>query len=272
MPATTSPKKRVTGRMPRRGRPRSGRRTPGYPPSKKPAVATNGGKRARGEGKSADEFFGIRLEAPSIPDTEVLIRDPKTLEVLYNPIRYRMFKKMYPRPRSVKELAEEIRISPNTLYHHIRLLQKHGLIRLADARVVGNKIERLYGLAARRFRFAEDLKALPALRSSSMAIGDLQEIFDEISQAYLAEEAGEFGEDEQLVSSIQQLTGKLTLEKARELNAKVQEMIFELIGPERGKQPPEDARYYGSYFIFVPMAASVMRKREGLTTSYAERR
>lgn len=217
------------------------------------------------------EFFGIRLEAPSIPDTEVVIRDPRTLEVLYNPIRYRLFKKMYPRPRSVKELADEIGISANTLYHHVRLLQKHGLIRLADARVVGNKIERLYGLAARRFRITEDLKSAPILRSSSMAIGDLQEIFDEISQSYLAEENGEFGDKETLVSSIQQLTGRLTLEQAQEFNERIQKQIFELLGPQKA-QPTEDARYYGSYFLFVPMSDAVMRKREGLTTSYSESR
>jgi DNA-binding transcriptional ArsR family regulator len=266
MAQTKSPKRKSAASRTRRNQARRRNR----PASKRSSVRLSP-KGRRDVKVDGDEFFGIRLEAPSIPDTEVLIRDPKTLEVLYNPIRYRLFKKMYPRPRSVKELADEVGVGANTLYHHVRLLQKHGLVRLADARVVGNKIERLYGLAARRFRFTEDLKSLPVLRSNSMALGDLQEIFDEISQSYLAEENGEFGDKEQLVSSIQQLTGKLTLDQARELNDKVQKMIFEQLGPDKTK-PTEDARYYGSYFVFVPMPDAVMRKREGLTTSYTESR
>lgn len=60
-------------------------------------------------------------------------------------------------PKSIKELARAIGRRPSSIYHHIQLLLKAGLIEEAGARVVNRKTEKLFKTPAPRMRLKRAL-------------------------------------------------------------------------------------------------------------------
>jgi DNA-binding Lrp family transcriptional regulator len=50
--------------------------------------------------------------------------------------------------RTVKQLAEELDLLPTKLYYHVNLLEKHGLITVAETQVVSGIIEKKYQVIA----------------------------------------------------------------------------------------------------------------------------
>src|SRR5688572_13383327 len=90
------------------------------------------------------------------PSGTIVINDHATLKVFYDPVRQRILRALYT-PLSVTELGDDLAESPNRLYYHVRLLEQHGLIVVADERRAGSNLERLYGRAATRYELAPDL-------------------------------------------------------------------------------------------------------------------
>ena len=112
---------------------------------------------ARRDGGSDDRQAAVAFG----PDGEtVRIERPETVKVLYEPLRFQMLAHLDV-PRSVKEVAERIGEPVGRLYHHIRVLEDHGLIVVADERKVHSNAERLYRRAAERFELSGSLASLP---------------------------------------------------------------------------------------------------------------
>jgi len=82
----------------------------------------------------------------SRPDGEgaVVIRDLDTLRVLSDPLRMRMVELMGRGEWTAKQLAASLGVGQTRLYHHIALLEAHGLIRLAGTRLVAGIVEKRY--------------------------------------------------------------------------------------------------------------------------------
>ena len=57
----------------------------------------------------------------------------------------------------MKEIAERLNQPASQLYYHINTLEKHGLIRVVDTRIVSGIIEKWYGAAAKQFQVAKEL-------------------------------------------------------------------------------------------------------------------
>lgn len=212
-------------------------------------------KRAPASGRTkAGNFFGMTIVAPSIPDEEVVIKNPSALEALYNPTRHRLFKTLVKHPLSVREAAERMKMSPNSLYHHIRLLQKHGFVRLADARVVGNQIERIYGVAAQRFRFDEGLKSVkfPKPGPSAM-VEDLTELFESLSTGHLALQTDKGDNGWSRHVSISSWTETLSPGQAAELGERISAVLEEYMGKNR-KEGLGGDDHYASAFVLLPVA------------------
>lgn len=96
---------------------------------------------------------GFYFPDAEAPDRTVLIKDPTALKVFYDPRRFRIIRALM-KPRAVRELAGKLGTSPHSLYHHLRALERHGFITVAAHRTSGNHVERIYGLASRRFALA----------------------------------------------------------------------------------------------------------------------
>lgn len=94
------------------------------------------------------------------PDTEIpaetlQIDDLETLKVVADPRRKQLIDLLRQDAATVKELAATLHVSPKSLYYHVNLLQKHGLIRVVDTRLVSGITEKRYRTTAYLFLFNE---------------------------------------------------------------------------------------------------------------------
>ena len=76
------------------------------------------------------------------------IEDLETLKIIADPLRYQIFETLVLQSQTVRQVADKLGLSPNRLYYHVNLLEEHGLIRVAQERVVANIIERVYAATA----------------------------------------------------------------------------------------------------------------------------
>lgn len=86
---------------------------------------------------------------------ELVLTDLAQLKALTHPLRLDLIETMNREPErtwSAKELAEALATSQTKLYHHLSLLERHGIVRVAETRVVSNIIEKRYQASARSFR------------------------------------------------------------------------------------------------------------------------
>jgi DNA-binding transcriptional ArsR family regulator len=72
------------------------------------------------------------------------IKDRETLKAMIDPLRTQIFETLIAQPLTIKQVADKLGLSPGNLYYHFNLLEKHGLIRVVETRMVGNLAERLY--------------------------------------------------------------------------------------------------------------------------------
>jgi DNA-binding transcriptional ArsR family regulator len=84
---------------------------------------------------------------PTLMDTYI-IRDLDTLKVVADPLRAQILEILIQRPATVKQIAEKLGLSPNNLYYHINLMEKHGLIEVTQTRMIANMLEKLYRATA----------------------------------------------------------------------------------------------------------------------------
>lgn len=95
--------------------------------------------------------------------SELVVSDLDTLKVLSDPLRLKilqLFAEGHQTPRTVKAIAAMLDLPPTKLYYHINLLEKHGLIRVAETNVVSGIIEKSYEPAAENIRVEVDHKLL----------------------------------------------------------------------------------------------------------------
>lgn len=74
-------------------------------------------------------------------------------EAIASPARCELLQTLQARgPSSIPELAHLLDAAPDGLYHHARALEKAGLIRVVERRVVGKRTERVYDAVSGRLR------------------------------------------------------------------------------------------------------------------------
>ncbi len=78
----------------------------------------------------------------------LIIQDLETLRVIADPLRAQIFELLVKENLTVKQVAEKLGLAAGKLYYHINLLEKHGLIRVAETRQVSNMIEKTYRATA----------------------------------------------------------------------------------------------------------------------------
>jgi predicted ArsR family transcriptional regulator len=90
------------------------------------------------------------------------IKDLETLKVISDPLRMRILDSIglanqLGELRTVKQCAEELDTPPAKLYYHINMLEKHGLIKVADTQIVSGIIEKHYQITAHSIMIDRDL-------------------------------------------------------------------------------------------------------------------
>lgn len=94
--------------------------------------------------------------------TEMVITDVEALKVISDPFRLEILELVSgerERTWTAKEIAGSLATSQTKLYHHLKLMEEHGFLRVAETRMVSGIQERRYAAAAHGYRVARELLA-----------------------------------------------------------------------------------------------------------------
>lgn len=107
---------------------------------------------------------------------------------LADPLRIRLYELLVGRPQSAKELADQVGMRPDRLYHHLGQLEEAKLIEVADyRRLAGGKVERVYAPVR-----IEPSGAEPSPADIALLLGAaLETTRADVNAATEAQEAGE---------------------------------------------------------------------------------
>lgn len=92
------------------------------------------------------------------PADTLEVRDLGALRALTDPLRLRLVDLLRQAAHTAKELAAAMEVDQRTLYYHLGLLERHGLIRVVGTRLVSGIQERRYRATAYLFLY-KDLAA-----------------------------------------------------------------------------------------------------------------
>ena len=82
-----------------------------------------------------------------------LIRDPEAFQLLGDETRRKIIFLLRVKEMTVSQIAADLNITPQAVYHHIKKLQKADLIEVAREERVGHLIESYYQATAESFMF-----------------------------------------------------------------------------------------------------------------------
>lgn len=113
------------------------------------------------------------------PEDEITIYNLETLKVYFDPVRTRIMQEMAHTPRTVQQIAEALDVPFTRLYYHIKMMEKHGLIRMVDIKQMPGAIEeKYYQVAARMYVIDRSLLTFnPKGKNASLEL-ILKNVFD----------------------------------------------------------------------------------------------
>jgi DNA-binding transcriptional ArsR family regulator len=89
------------------------------------------------------------------PAPSIEINDLEALKFMSDPLRIRLVDLLRQAPATVKQLAAALEAAPRSLYYHINLLERHGLIRVVATRLVSGIQEKTYRATAYLFVYPD---------------------------------------------------------------------------------------------------------------------
>jgi len=84
----------------------------------------------------------------------MLVKDPEAFQLLADDTRRRMIHLLRAKERTVAQIAEELGLTPQAIYHHVRRMKDAGLIEVAREERVDHFIETYYRAAAEVFHLS----------------------------------------------------------------------------------------------------------------------
>lgn len=85
------------------------------------------------------------------PAARLVVTELEALKIMSDPLRSRLIDLLRQGPATVKHLAAIMEVAPRSLYYHINLLERHGLIRVVATRLVSGIQEKTYRATAYLF-------------------------------------------------------------------------------------------------------------------------
>lgn len=173
-------------------------------------------------------------------------------------------------PRSAKELAAELEVPVARLYHHIKLLQKNGLVVVVDERRAGSNAERVYRIAAARIEISGTADWDESLRETNPRLAETHRRFsdaielatearlkaertqgDPLLDPWLVEAIGELDEQHatRVVDLLRQAIREIKAEMDRAYAAERPALLNER---STDGEPAARGRRYGLHIAFTP--------------------
>ena len=113
----------------------------------------------------------------------LVVRDPEQLRALGGDLRARIVMLLRERAASTTELAQAMGVPKGTVGHHLKVLERAGLIRVVATRQVRAVTEKYYGRVARLFVLKTDEDAEDVVGGSALAAVMLRQAAEEILPA-----------------------------------------------------------------------------------------
>jgi len=205
----------------------------------------------KGAARQTDDDVLVWRFSDETPAGTVRVDDPATLRVLGHPLRSAIVRELG-RPRSVKEVADRLREPVARLYHHVRLLEDHGLIRVASERKAGSNTERVYQVAGRRIHIGSALRDLVEASASK----DVQALVDGATGRFMAAMAELIAEGQDDQDAVHPLVlegvGPMTHAQARRLQQRIRAAIESVMGPDHPADSDDPRPRYGVTLLMTP--------------------
>jgi DNA-binding transcriptional ArsR family regulator len=166
------------------------------------------------------------------PAPSIEINDLEALKIMSDPLRIRLVELLRQAPATVKQLAAALELAPRSLYYHINLLERHGLIRVVATRLVSGIQEKTYRATAYLFVYKDlspaaghgDMGQAQEVVLSSFFSSTLQEIHDSIHAGRI--DLGQDAPAERALCSSWGLL-RLTPDQAASLSARIAALLEE---------------------------------------------
>jgi len=84
----------------------------------------------------------------SIPEF-LVIEDPAVIKLLFTPKYTSIIKLLEPEELSISDIARKLDINPGSAHYHLKIMEKHGLVRQVREEVQGGTVKKFYRKAAR---------------------------------------------------------------------------------------------------------------------------
>ena len=110
----------------------------------------------------------------------LVVREPEQLRALAGDLRARIIMLLRERAASTTELAEALGMAKGTVGHHLKVLERAGLIRVVATRKVRAVTERYYGRVARLYVLKTDEAAADTVGEGALAAVFLRQAAEEI--------------------------------------------------------------------------------------------
>ena len=93
------------------------------------------------------------MTKPIYPKQSIIVSDIDTLKVISDPLRLKILEfirqaNQNNELRTTKQLAQALDMTQPKLYYHIKQLEKHGFIQIADTKIVSGIVEKHYQVTA----------------------------------------------------------------------------------------------------------------------------
>lgn len=192
------------------------------------------------------------------------VADLETLKVISDPLRMRI---MYSvglanqlgELRTVKQLAEEVDTPASKLYYHINMLEKHGLLQVADTQIVSGIIEKHYQITAHDITIDREIFSAGVGKDEKTAA--IMALFDSILDSVRADMlrlAQGMMADETIEAKFSGRRGQITRENARLTPTQADafnERLVALMDEFRNMTPTEgeESNIYSFTVVFNPI-------------------
>lgn len=143
-----------------------------------------------------DPDFSYVREVPPIEDYEaedvLIVRDAEQLKALADGLRSRIVAMLRERAASTGELATALQLPKSTVAHHVKVLERAGLIRVVRTRQVRALTEKSYGRVARLFVLKGDDELPAEIGTTALAAVLLRQAADEVLATHAEAESSAF--------------------------------------------------------------------------------
>ena len=192
------------------------------------------------------------------------ITDLETLKVVSDPLRMRIMDNIglanqLGELRTVKQLSDEVDTPPSKLYYHINMLEKHGLIKVAETQIVSGIIEKHYQITAHSITIDRELLSTGVGKDEKAeAILSLLDSTLDAVRADMVRLVKGIMEDETVETKFSGKRGQITRENARLTPTQAEvfnERLLALMDEFRQMTSPEgeESQIYGLTIVFNPI-------------------